>query len=508
MTRGEKVIAFIERHCRVPEGKLVGQPIKLDLFQKRFIKRVYDNKSGTRLAILSMARKNGKTALIAALCLAHILGPEARQNSQLVSGARSRDQAALVFNLMVKMINLNPELIARSRVVPSGKRIYGLRQNVEYQALAAEAQSKHGLSPWLVIFDELGQVRGPKDAFVEALETAQGAYDDAMQIVISTQAPTDADMLSIWIDDALKNKDPHTVLELHSAPESADLLNKKAWKKANPALGTFRSAIEMANMADKAFRMPSFESSFRNLYLNQRIDRNSPFVSKSVWQSNGGAVSQSWGDQPIYAGLDLSSTADLTAFVPICKIGDAWETKPTFWLPGKELAAKARSDRVPYDLWASQGFLQTTDSKSVEYEFVADWLYSYCKNNDVRQIAFDRWGMKYLRPWLLQAGFTEERVDELFVDFGQGFQSMSPALRDLESVLLNAQLRHAGNPVLTMCASNAVVTLDPAGGRKLNKAKAAGRIDGMVALTMAFGAAMSAPIPTVSVYETRGLLRL
>lgn len=489
MTRGEKIIKFVETHCRVPEGKLVGKPIKLDPFQKRFIKNVYDNPAGTRLAILSMARKNGKTALIAALCLAHILGPEARLNSQLVSGAQSRDQAALVFNLMVKMINLNPELVARSRVVPSGKRIYGLRKNVEYQALAADASTKHGLSPWLVIFDELGQVRGPKDAFVEALETAQGAYDDAMQIVISTQAPTDADLLSIWIDDALKNKDPHTVVELHTAPEDAILLDKKAWKKANPALGSFRSNIEMAAMAEKAERMPSFESSFRNLYLNQRIDRNTPFISKNIWQANGGDVSEDWGKAEVYSGLDLSSTSDLTALVSIANIGDFWEVKPVFWLPGDGLAEKARADRVPYDVWHKQGLLLTTPGKAVEYEYVAHQLYAFEQTHNWKRCAFDRWGMKYLRPWLINAGFTEERIEELFVEFGQGFQSMSPALRDTESALLNAKVKHTNHPVLTMCAQNAVVTQGPADGRKLNKAKAAGRIDGMVALTMAFGIA-------------------
>lgn len=488
MTRGEKVIKFIEVHCRVPSGKLVGKPIKLDQFQKRFIKRVYDNPAGTRVAILSMARKNGKTALIAALCLAHILGPEARQNSQLVSGARSREQAALVFDLMVKIIKFSPELSARSRIVPSGKRIYGLRKNVEYQALAAEASTKHGLSPWLVIFDELGQVRGPKDAFVEALETAQGAYDDAMQIVISTQAPTDADLLSIWIDDALKNKDPHTVLELHTADENADLLDKKAWKKANPALGTFRSPVEMAAMADKANRMPSFESSFRNLYLNQRIDQSTPFVSKNVWFQNSEPVGD-WKDEPVYAGLDLSSTTDLTAFVPIARVRDKWEAKPTFWLPEHGLEFKARNDRVPYDLWKREGFLNTTPGKSVEYEFVAHWLFNFFKTHNVKKIAFDRWGMKYLRPWLLQAGFTEAQVDEVFQEFGQGFQSMSPALRDMESVLLNGGLRHGANPVLSMCAHNAKVTTDAAGGRKLDKSKSTGRIDGMVGLAMAFGVA-------------------
>jgi phage terminase large subunit-like protein len=488
MTRGEKVIKFIETYCRVPSGKLVGKPLKLDKFQKRFILNIYDNPAGTRLAILSMARKNGKTALIAALCLAHIVGPEALLNSQLVSGAQSRDQAALVFDLMVKMIHFHPDLEARTRIVPSSKKIFGLRKNVEYQALAAEAKTKHGLSPWLVIFDELGQVRGAKDPFVEALETAQGAYDDAMQVVISTQAPTDADMLSIWIDDALASKDPHTVIELHTAPEDADLMDKKAWRAANPALGTFRSTVEMTNMAKKADRMPSFESSFRNLYLNQRIDRNTPFISKNVWASNGDPLLP-WGDAEIYAGLDLSSTADLTAFTPIGKVEGKWQTAPVFWVPGIGLREKAKSDRVPYDVWKTQGYIQTPDSRSVEYEYVAKFLYDFCQANNVRKIAFDRWGMKYLRPWLLKAGFDEEQIDLLFEEFGQGFQSMSPALRDLESVLLNSQLRHANHPVLSMCAANAVVSTDPAGGRKLNKAKAAGRIDGMVALTMAFGVA-------------------
>lgn len=488
MTRGEKVIAFVETYCRVPSGKLVGEPIKLERFQKRFIKNIYDNKVRTRLAILSMARKNGKTALIAALCLAHIVGPEARLNSQLVSGAMSRDQAALVFDLMVKMINFHPELVARTRIVPSGKRIYGLRKNVEYQALAAEAKTKHGLSPWLVIFDELGQVRGPKDDFVEALETAQGAYDDAMQIVISTQAPTDADMLSIWIDDALASGDPHTVIELHTAPESADLMDKKAWKKANPALGTFRSEVEMTSMAKKADRMSSFENSFRNLYLNQRIDRNTPFISKNVWTANGGPTSD-WAKAEVYSGLDLSATSDLTAHVPIALINALWEVKPEFWLPAQGLREKSKSDRIPYDDWARSGLIHTTPGKAIEYEYVAHALYAFEQTHNWKKCAFDRWGMKYLKPWLIAAGFTEERIDELFVEFGQGFQSMSPALRDTEANLLAEKVRHGNNPVLTMCAQNAVVAMDPAGGRKLNKAKSIGRIDGLVALTMAFGVA-------------------
>lgn len=190
---GEKVILFIERYCLVPEGKLVGKPLRLLNFQKRFITEVYDNPNGTNHGILSIGRKNGKTALIACLLLAHLVGPVAIQNSQIVSGALSREQAALVFNLAVKMINLNPDLQNIIRIIPSGKRLIGTLMNVEYKALAADGKTAQGLSPILAILDEVGQVQGSQSAFVDAITTAQGAHDKPLLLTISTQAANDAD---------------------------------------------------------------------------------------------------------------------------------------------------------------------------------------------------------------------------------------------------------------------------------------------------------------------------
>ena len=197
MTRAEKVIAFCERYLKVPEGALVGQPLNLADFQKEFIREIYDNPQGTRRAYLAIARKNGKTGLIAALLLAHLVGPEAKPNTQIVSGARSRDQAALVFALADKMVQLSPELREIVKVVPSSKRLIGLPRNVEYKAIAAEGRTAHGLSPVLAILDEVGQVQGPQDDFVDAITTSQGAHEAPLLIAISTQAPTDADLFSV-----------------------------------------------------------------------------------------------------------------------------------------------------------------------------------------------------------------------------------------------------------------------------------------------------------------------
>lgn len=512
MTRGERVIAFIERYCCVPEGKHVGKPLRLMAFQKRFILAIYDNPAGTARAYLSIGRKNGKSALIGAIALAHVAGPEARLNSQITSGGRSRDQAALVFKLMQKMVRMSPELSKITRIVPSQKQIFGTAMNVEYKAISAEAGTAHGLSPVLAILDEVGQIKGPYDAFVEAIETAQGAHDAPLLIAISTQASADADMFSQWLDDAKASGDPRIVSHVYSAPEGCAIDDREAWRAANPALGEFRSLQDVEDMAEQAKRLPSKESSFRWLFLNQRVEASAPFISRSIWADCGTPVTNDWTG-PVYAGLDLSEVSDLTALVLVTPADGVWHVQPTFWLPGAGIAEKARADRVPYDLWARDGFLQTTPGKTVDYEFVAEHLATLRRDMDLRRVAFDRWNWRHLKPWLERAGFEPEELegdDATFVQMGQGFQSMSPALRDLESVILNGKLAHGGHPVMTMCAANATVKADPAGNRKLDKMKSHGRIDGMVALAMAMSVAgtFTAAADETSVYHGRGVLVL
>lgn len=505
--RADRVIRFIETYIKVPEGKHVGKPLQLMDFQKRFIREVYSNPRKTRRAYLSIGRKNGKSALIAAICLAHIVGPEAKQNSQIISGALSQKQAALIFKLMQKMIGLDETLRSKSvtRIIPSQKQIVGVKMNVEYQAISAEAGTAHGLSPVVAILDETGQIKGPHDDFIEAIETSQGAYDDPLLIAISTQAATDNDLFSRWLDDAKTSEDPHIVSHVYSAPEDCDLLDREAWKAANPALGEFRSLADVEALAETADRMPSKESSFRWLYLNQRIEATSPFVSRKVWQECGAPVAPLEEGAVVFGGLDLSEVSDLTALVLVSPvIGDVtrWDAHPTFWLPGQGLREKAKADRVPYDQWHKQGFLEAPAGPTVDYEFVAARLWQINQRYDVRKIAFDRYNFRHLKPWLSKAGFSENQLEgdsAIFEPFGQGYASMSPALRDLESVILNRNLAHAGHPVLEMCAQNAVVIMDPAGNRKLVKSKSRGRIDGMVALAMAMSVAgtweVSKPAP-------------
>lgn len=485
MTRAARVIEFIQRYCLVPDGAQVGLPLVLDDFQKEFIRAIYDNPAGTRRAILSVSRKNGKSGLIAGLLLAHLVGPEAKQNSQLVSGAMSRDQAALVFNLASKMVQLSPKLSAIVRIVPSGKRLQGLPLNTEYKALAADGKTAHGLSPVLAILDEIGQVRGPQSDFVDAITTSQGAHEAPLLIAISTQAANDADLLSQWIDDARASKDPRIVCQVYEAPEGCDLLDESAWRAANPALGTFRSLDDLREQLTQAQRMPSMENTARNLLLNQRVSTVSPFISPDVWKSCAARVLPF--DGPVFAGLDLSARTDLTALVIVGQMDDVWHVVPHFWTPEIGLADRARRDRAPYDVWARQGLLHTTPGATVDYEHVAQDMAALLSELDAQAVAYDRWRIELLRKELDKIG-----ADLPLVEWGQGFKDMAPALDALEAELLNGRIAHGGHPVLTMCAANAVVTKDPTGARKLDKAKATGRIDGLQALAMAMGVASRA----------------
>lgn len=485
MSRAARIIEFLERYCVTPEGASVGQPMVLAEFQKQFIRDIYDNPHGTRRAILSVARKNGKSGLIAGLLLAHLVGPEAKQNTQIASGALSKEQAALVFNLACKMVQLSPKLSSLVKIIPSGKRLIGLPLNTEYKALAADGKTAHGLSLSLAILDEIGQVRGPQSDFIDAITTSQGAHEAPLLIAISTAAANDADLLSQWIDDARNSQDPRIVCHVYEAPAGCDLLDESAWRAANPALGTFRSLDDLREQLTQAQRMPSMENSARNLLLNQRISTVSPFISPSVWKSCAGQVLPF--DGPVWCGIDLSARLDLTAMVIVGQIDDVWHVQAHFWTPEVGLADRARRDRAPYEVWHRQGFLRTTPGASVDYEHVAADIAEILSDLDVKGVAFDRW-----RIDLLKKEFDRLGVDLPLVEHGQGFKDMSVALDALEAELLNGRIAHGGNPVLTMCAANAVVTKDPAGGRKLDKAKATGRIDGLQALAMSMGVASKA----------------
>jgi phage terminase large subunit-like protein len=488
MTRAEDNIKWIQDHLHLPDGRYIGQPVVLAPFMREDFFAIYDNAVPTRRAIISRGRKNAKTCECAFIVLLHLCGLEARPNSQLYSCAQSRDQAAVIFDYASKMVRISSKLRNFVKIRDAAKELFCPGTGCIYKALSAEATTALGRNPSVIIHDELGAVRGPRYALYEAMETATATQENPLTVIISTQAPTDADLLSILIDDAKAGHDPRTVLRFNTAPMTIDPFTESTITLANPALYEFMNVEEVLAMAADAKRMPAREAEFRNYVLNQRVEAAAQFVKPMQWQACNAEVANIEGRE-CYAGLDLSEANDLTALVLISKIDGVWQVVPTFWLPGEGIYDRAHADRVPYDKWADMGFVQLTPGASVQYDYIARHLIGVFQRYDIRKLAFDRWNFKHLKPWLVQAGFSEQFIADHFVEFGQGTASMSPALRELESIILERELAHGGHPVLAMCATNAVVEGHDSSNRKLSKKRSTGRIDGMVALAMAIGVA-------------------
>jgi phage terminase large subunit-like protein len=489
VTRGQRNAAWIEDYCRIPEGRLVGRPVKLTAHQKRWLRRIYD--TPTRTFILSMGRGNAKTAFAAFLLLLHLCGHEALPNSQLFSAAQSRDQAAILFGYAAKCVRLSVDLAAVVVVRETAKQLACPKLGTLYRALSADASTAHGLSPAFVVHDELGRVRGPRSELYEALETAQAKQPRPLSIVISTQAPGDADLLSVLIDDALRGEERERKIELYTAAADLDPFGLKAIKAANPHFGEFMNQGEMLRQAAEAKRLPGAEAAYRNHVLNQRVALEHQWLAPGVWKACGAAPDQAiFADgRTVAAGLDLSQRNDLTACV-LAAQDDAGSVHllPFVFTPERGLPERELRDRAPYTAWVASGHLVAVPGATIDYDFLFQWLRIRLDDLGVRVdvCAFDRWRIVEAKSAAERNGF----VVNTWLEVGQGYQSMSPRVEHFETLLLQQKLRHGAHPLLNMAAASAIVVRDAAGNRKLDKSHTTQRIDPLVAAVMAVGVFM------------------
>lgn len=441
-----------------------------------------------------MARKNGKTAIIAAIALAHLIGPEAIPNGEIYSAANDREQAGQVFKFIRQLVEADEELVHILDIVPSTKTVVCKQNGSFYRALSADAGTKHGLNPSVWIYDELAQSRNQE--LYEVMNTSQGARKEPLGIVISTQSPDPEHPLSKLIDDGLVHNDARILVHLYCADDEAEIMDEAAWRAANPALGDFRSIEDLRSLAVQASRMKSMEASFRNLYLNQRVDQTSPLIPRSEWKACETGDTLELGER-VFLALDLSGVHDLTALVGTSaqpnddRIG-AWH-----WKPADYLYDHAKRDRAPYDVWAraDEGWLETPPGRAIDYGFVAKRIAEIREDYEIAGLAYDRWRIEQLLVEFNRIGLDAyiEGKDKPFdgairlVPWGQGFRDMAPAVEALEASVVHRRFKHNGNPVLGFCFANAIVTTDASGNRKLDKSKTRFRIDGAVATAMALG---------------------
>ena len=511
--KAQRVVRFIEA-LRHTKGEFHGQPFHLLPWQEKIIRDVFGTVRDDDLsmrqyttAYIEIPKKNGKSELGAAIALNMLINDD-EWKAEVYSCASDRQQAAIVFDVAVDMVRQSPALMKRVKIIPSTRRMIYQPTGSIYQVLSSEVATKHGLNVSACIFDELHTQ--PTRALYDVM--TQGSGDARRQPLwfFLTTAGTDRNSICWEVHqkalDILEGRkiDPRFYPVLFGLPDDADWTSEENWYRANPSLDHTITIDKVRDAFRKAQETPADENQFRQLRLNQWVKQSVRWMPMDKWDECGGVVDPyALEGRACYAGLDLSSTSDLTALVlafPPTSEDEPYRVLPFFWLPEETLSLRVRRDHVPYDQWAKCGFIQTTEGNVVHYGFIERFICELGERYDIREIAHDRWNATMMVQTLEDDGFT-------MVPFGQGFKDMSPPTKELMRLVLEHRLCHGGHPVLRWNMDNAFVRTDPAGNLKLDKEKSTEKVDGAVALVMALDRAMKNQGGD-SVYNHRGLIVL
>ena len=512
--KARRVIRFIEclKHTK---GEFHGRPFKLLPWQEKIIRDVFGTVRDEDLSMrqynqvyIEIGKKNGKSELGAALALNMLINDD-EWKAEVYSCASDRQQAAIVFDVAVDMVKQNPTLSKLIKIIPSTKRMVYQPTGSIHQVLSSEVATKHGLNVSACIFDELHTQ--PTRALYDVM--TQGSGDARKQPLwfFLTTAGTDRNSVCWEVHqkalDILEGRkhDPRFYPVVYGLPDDADWQDEQNWYKCNPSLGYTITIDKVRDAYHKALETPADENMFRQLRLNQWVKQSIRWMPMDKWDECGGVVDPyQLEGRACYAGLDLSSTSDLTTLVlvfPPRDENEAYMVLPFFWLPEDTLALRVRRDHVMYDVWEKQGFLQTTEGNVVHYGFIEKFICELGEKYNIREIAYDRWNATQMVQNLEDDGFT-------MIPFGQGFRDMSPPTKELMRLVLEHKLAHGGHPVLRWNMDNAFVRTDPAGNLKIDKQKSTEKVDGAVALVMALDRAMKNQNSGGSVYDERDMIFL
>lgn len=493
------------------KGEWFGKNFDLIDWQEQIIRDVFGTMkpNGYRqfnTAYIEIAKKQGKSELAAAVALLLTCG-DFEHGGEVYGCAADRQQASIVFDVAVDMVEQSPALKARFKPVLSQKRLIYKPLGSFYQVLSAEAYTKHGLNVHGVVFDELHAQ--PNRRLYDVMTHGSGDARKQPLYFLITTAGNDQHSICYEVHqkakDVLEGRkiDPTFYPVIYGAEEDDDWTDPEVWKKANPSLGITVDIEKVEQACESAKQNPAEENLFRQLRLNQWVKQSVRWMPMEKWDRCGLPVDpESLIGRECYAGLDLSSTTDITAFVLIFPPeyeDDKYVILPYFWIPEENIRQRVDRDRVPYDVWEQQGHMLTTEGNVVHYAYIEKFIEELGKKYNIKEIAFDRWGAVQMTQNLEGLGFT-------VVPFGQGFKDMSPSSKELMKLTLEEKLAHGGHPVLRWMMDNIHVRTDPSGNIKPDKEKSTEKIDGAVATIMALDRAIRRSGTSDSVYDDRGLI--
>ncbi len=509
--KADRAVAFIQS-LKHTKSVWSGKPFILLPWQEEVIRNVFGviKENGYRQfsnAYVETGKKNGKSELAAAIAL-YMLCADGEEGAEIYGCAADRAQASIVFDVALHMVKQSPALMKRVKIVESQKRLVYQPTHSYYQVLSSEVATKYGYNVHACIFDELVSQKDRR-LYDTMTKGASAARKQPLNFVITT-AGNDRNSICYEVHqkavDLLEGRKHDSTFYpvIYAAGNDEDWTSSRVWRKANPSMGVTVDLEFYKNACASARENPAEEMQFRQFHLCQWTSTSVRWMPMEKWDACAFAVDpKRLEGRACYAGLDLSSTSDITAFVLVFPPGEDDEGKyqvlPFFWLPEEAIDLRVRRDHVPYDIWKAKKLVQTTEGNVIHYDYIEAFIEELGKRYHILEIAYDRWGAVQMSQNLEGAGFT-------VVPFGQGYKDMSPPTKELMNLVLDKRLAHGGHPVLRWMVDNVAIRSDPAGNIKADKEKSTEKIDGVIATIMALDRALRHEGETSSVYDERGLL--
>lgn len=505
-TPSGRVAEFFRTYLRHPKGEWQGRPLTLAGWQMAtLIRPLYDTllRDGRRQYRTTLAlwpRKNSKSTTAIGLGLYHLVA-DGEPGAEVALAGTDRANAGLLMADARYMVQADPVLA--SLITVYRNELVIPTTNSRLRVLSSEAPRAHGLNLSVFIYDELWAA--PNRDLWDALTTSMAARRQPLAIAISTAGYDPHTILGELYRHALKVQenpefDPSFLPSIFAASEDDDWTSPATWAKANPNYTVSVKQDFLEQECRRAQAMPAYENTFKRLHLNLWTESETRWLSMPAWDACGetGAPLPPLSGRRCYLGVDLSSTRDLSALVAIFPDDDgAYDVLCNFWLPNDNMHDRVRRDRVPFDVWAREGYLRLSGGNIIDHDAIERRIRELGEQYMVEAVAIDPWNASQMIARLQADGIPA-------VPQSQTIGALTSATKALESLVLTGKLRHGGNPILKWCAGNVTVETDHAENLKPSKKKSTERIDGISALVNALAVAL--PATTGSVYDTRGPL--
>lgn len=508
--KADRAVTFIENLCHT-KGKWAGTPFWLLPWQEQLIRDIFgivkpDGNRQFRTAFVEICKKVGKSELAAAVAL-YLLYADNEPSAEVYGAAADRQQASIVFDVAKQMVEMSPALMKRSKLMGATKRIVNYSNAGYYQVLSAEVGGKHGFSVSGLVFDEI-HTQPNRQLYDVLTKGSSDARQNPLHFIITT-AGNDRHSIAYELHtkavDILEGRrvDPTFYPVVYGLKDDEDWEDEANWYKVNPSLGYTVDIERLRDAYREAKQNPADEITFKWLRCNMWVSSTVAWIPDAIYMRGNEPIDMdALAGRDCYAGLDLSSTGDITALVLIFPPRDEEEKYvllPYFWIPEETIPRRVKANSVPYDIWEKQGYIMSTEGNVIHYDFIEKFIMDLSEKYHILEIAVDRWNATQMIQNLEGEGFT-------IIPFGQGFSSMSAPTKEFYRLLMDGRIIHGGNPVLRWMAGNVVIDTDPAGNIKVTKAKSKEKIDGIVAAIMALDRCIRQEGQSGSVYDERGLL--